>query len=388
MSQLLCRRKASKFAIASQPIGVGFSYAEAVVGIINATTGLPQETLTPDGRYADVDPLRTTTSSAAAITAWEVLQAFFDELPTFDGRIHSREFNLWTLSYGGHYGPAFFDYFYLQNELIKAGTIDGIQLEMQSLGIFNGIIDIGIQMPYYPEFAYKNQYGLQLVNESIYDFMKTAYLIGCSDYLEACHASDVRTFIGQVICAQATAVCRVMVEGPAEALSGRSPYDIRALASADPEPGYWINYVNTAFVQNALGVDLNYTSASSQQVQEGFLSSGDWAYSKLPELENLLNLGVRVALIHGDADYLANWMGGEAISLAVNYTHSTEFRSSGYAPFMVNGTEYGESRQYGNFSFTRIYEAGHDVPFYQPSASLELFRRVLHNLAVSDGARM
>jgi carboxypeptidase C (cathepsin A) len=81
-------------------------------------------------------------------------------------------------------------------------------------------------------------------------------------------------------------------------------------------------------------------------------------------------------------------MGGEAISLAVNYTHSTEFRSSGYAPFMVNGTEYGESRQYGNFSFTRIYEAGHDVPFYQPSASLELFRRVLHNLAVSDGARM
>lgn len=52
---------------------------------------------------------------------------------------------------------------------------------------------------------------------------------------------------------------------------------------------------------------------------------------------------------------------------------------------MVEGTEYGESRQYGNFSFTRIYEAGHDVPFYQPLASLEIFKRVLGDLAVSDG---
>jgi carboxypeptidase C (cathepsin A) len=79
-------------------------------------------------------------------------------------------------------------------------------------------------------------------------------------------------------------------------------------------------------------------------------------------------------------------MGGEAVSLAANYTHSSEFRSAGYAPFVVNGTEYGESRQFGNFSFTRVYEAGHDVAFYQPVAALELFRRVLGDLAVSDGS--
>lgn len=52
---------------------------------------------------------------------------------------------------------------------------------------------------------------------------------------------------------------------------------------------------------------------------------------------------------------------------------------------MVNGTEYGEVRQYGNFSFLRIYEAGHEVPYYQPAASLEFFRRVLANKAVADG---
>jgi hypothetical protein len=48
--------------------------------------------------------------------------------------------------------------------------------------------------------------------------------------------------------------------------------------------------------------------------------------------------------------------GGQAVSLAVNYTHAKEFRAADYAPFKLDGTEYGEVREYGNFSFTRIYE--------------------------------
>ena len=38
------------------------------------------------------------------------------------------------------------------------------------------------------------------------------------------------------------------------------------------------------------------------------------------------------------------------------------------------------------FSFTRVYEAGHEVPYYQPKASLELFRRVLGNVIIADGS--
>lgn len=60
-----------------------------------------------------------------------------------------------------------------------------------------------------------------------------------------------------------------------------------------------------------------------------------------------------------------NWFGGQAISLSVDYTHSKEFRAAGYEAMMVDGTEYGEVRQYGNFSFARIYESGHEVPYYQ-----------------------
>lgn len=51
----------------------------------------------------------------------------------------------------------------------------------------------------------------------------------------------------------------------------------------------------------------------------------------------------------------------------------------------VDGVEYGETREYGNFSFTRVYEAGHEVPFYQPIAALQLFNRTLNGWDIAKG---
>jgi carboxypeptidase C (cathepsin A) len=80
-----------------------------------------------------------------------------------------------------------------------------------------------------------------------------------------------------------------------------------------------------------------------------------------------------VVLYAGDCDYICNWFGGEAVSLAVNYSHAEEFRSSGYAPFVIDGMEYGAVRERGNFSFVRIYESGHQVPYFQRKSSNHSF---------------
>jgi len=80
--------------------------------------------------------------------------------------------------------------------------------------------------------------------------------------------------------------------------------------------------------------------------------------------------------------------GGQAVSLAINYTYSAQFRAAGYVPFVVEGVEYGETRQYGNFSFTRIYEAGHEIPYYQPLASLAFFNRQNLGYNIADGTMM
>ena len=87
----------------SQPIGVGFSYETEVVGSQNSTTGefYNATQATPDGRYSFVDPYRTDTTYLAAAGAWEILQAFLENLPTLDNEVESKKFNLWTESYGG-----------------------------------------------------------------------------------------------------------------------------------------------------------------------------------------------------------------------------------------------------------------------------------------------
>jgi carboxypeptidase C (cathepsin A) len=101
-----------------------------------------------------------------------------------------------------------------------------------------------------------------------------------------------------------------------------------------------VDYLNMASTQNALGVNLNYTSTSSEAVFLGFDYTGDFVYkSLLADLEGLLDKGVRVALVYGDADYICNYMGGEAVSKEVNYTHTAEFNAAGYASLLVDGVE-------------------------------------------------
>jgi carboxypeptidase C (cathepsin A) len=112
-------------------------------------------------------------------------------------------------------------------------------------------------------------------------------------------------------------------------------------------------------------VNLNWTPAN-EEFFLGFQQSGDIVYpDSMAKLEKLLEQNVRVVLYSGDADYICNWFGGEAVSLAVNYTHAAEFRAAGYAPFVVDGAEYAAVRERGNFSFVRIYESGHQVPYFQ-----------------------
>lgn len=136
---------------------------------------------------------------------------------------------------------------------------------------------------------------------------------------------------------------------------------------------------------DAIGVDINYTESSSD-VYYAFQQTGDFVWPNfIEDLEEILRLPVRVSLIYGDADYICNWFGGQAISLAVNYTHASQFRAAGYTPMTVDGVEYGETREYGNFSFTRVYQAGHEVPYYQPIAALQLFNRTLFGWDIAAG---
>lgn len=95
-------------------------------------------------------------------------------------------------------------------------------------------------------------------------------------------------------------------------------------------------------------------------VYSAFANIGDYARSDmlgyLEDIGYILDSGIKVTLVYGDRDYACNWIGGEAASLAINYTDSDQFRSAGYTPIQTNPSYTGgQVRQHGNFSFSRVY---------------------------------
>lgn len=50
-----------------------------------------------------------------------------------------------------------------------------------------------------------------------------------------------------------------------------------------------------------------------------------------------------------------------------------------------DGIVHGQVRQSDLYSFVRIYDSGHEVPFYQPLAALALFERALLRNDIATG---
>lgn len=101
----------------------------------------------------------------------------------------------------------------------------------------------------------------------------------------------------------------------------------------------------------------------------------------------LITAGVKVTLLYGDRDWACNWKGGEAASLAIPHPLVPVFAGAGYAPLALSPfRSAGLTRQVGPLlSFSRIYQAGHMVPAYQPEAAYEVFMRALTNRDIATG---
>lgn len=111
--------------------------------------------------------------------------------------------------------------------------------------------------------------------------------------------------------------------------------------------------------------------------------------SQLKSLADLLSRGVRVAFMYGDADVICNWYAGQNASLELAQllpNYQKNFPAAGYADIVVNDSYTGgHVRQYGNLSFSRIFDAGHLMPFYQPETAFVVFSRIIQGDDISMG---
>ena len=320
----------SNLLFLSQPVGVGFSNQGVEKGSLDPITGayLNSSQANVTGTWPILDPIdqgTIDTTDLAAIACWHILQGFLSGLSTLAADVNGvKDFNLWTESYGGHYGPSFYNYFQEQNAKIMSGKMKGYSLNFATLGIGNGIISETIQAGWYPEFAVNNTYGIKAYNDTVYSYAKFAneMLNGCQYQIELCeiaaagvNGGNVSLAAGSVItpkavgvpdidvlCSEAADMCRDNVESPYYFYGGRGVYDIRHPITDPTTPNFFEEYLNLPHVQEALGVvRVNYTY-SNNDIYWAFQATGDFIYPNfLADLENVLDSGVRVSLYYGDA---------------------------------------------------------------------------------------
>lgn len=150
-------------------------------------------------------------------------------------------------------------------------------------------------------------------------------------------------------------------------------------------PPHLLGYLSRGEVLEALGTPVNF-SAGSDAVASNFGDSVDGLKGGFVDaIGYLLDTGVKVHMMYGDRDFACNWIGGEMSSLAVKYKSSKEFAAAGYAPMVSSDGMGGLTRQHGNFSFTRVFQAGHMIPSYQPVHAYEIFMRATFNKDIATG---
>ncbi|VUC25523.1 unnamed protein product [Clonostachys rosea] len=393
-----------------QPFGVGYSYTTALNGTLNTLdqtfspvstdAELPQLNLTtiPGTLHAGGPETVTNTTMSAARTFWRFAQVWFNEFP--ERTTTNDELSIWAVSYGGLYAPLFTSYFLDQNRLVQNGThelTNATTLNMATVGIINGLVEMTSMALGFPDYARNNTYGLPVYSEDIYQEVVqniTAPEQGCLALIDQCRAAaakgdpenkgnndDVNN-----VCGPAGQACFGTILQSFEINSPYGYFDITYNRPASYPYEYEAAFFNQAWVQQELGVPLNYTRGS-KAVEEAFLlATGDPLRYDFSHLTRLLNGGVNIAMVYGDRDYRCNWLSGENASLHIPFQSAGDFAKAGYEPITTNSSyEGGLVREHGKLSFSRVFQAGHSAGGYQPETVSVIFERAMFGKDVATG---
>ncbi|KAK2031627.1 serine carboxypeptidase [Colletotrichum zoysiae] len=303
-----------------QPIGAGFSYGSD----------------------------KTTSTVKAAPQVWGLMQSFYSRFPEYK----NRDFGLFTESYGGHFGPDFADYFEDQNAKIDKAT----------------------QYRNYLDYAVNNTYN-KLIDQRKYNELLKAYEKDCEPDLKKCTQIEGQNDA----CVAAEKSCYNAVEAPIESAKNFNVYDIRSANGDFPSDAY-AQYLQRPEVRKAIGVTSPYDECADAPYDR-FASTGDGQRSFLSKLQDVAKTDVQVLIWAGDSDWICNYVGNYNV---VKKIGGEEFEKAEMKDFNLGGKKRGEYKTVKNLSWLRVYEAGHEIPAYQPEVAFEVFRQTMSKKPISS----
>jgi carboxypeptidase C (cathepsin A) len=77
-------------------------------------------------------------------------------------------------------------------------------------------------------------------------------------------------------------------------------------------------------------------------------------------------------------DWITNEIGVQEFIAEIQFDRLAEFNAAQLGPFTVDGEQYGTYKTTGQLSFLKMDQAGHEIPAFQPKASLEVFKQTIN----------
>ncbi len=319
-----------------QPTGTGFSYG---TGYDHDETGVGND------MYAFV-------------------QAFLDSQP----HLRPNAFYVFGESYAGHYVPNVAHRIWQGNQ--QAGPTARVNLHGMSVG--NGLTDPEVQYKYYAPMAISTNGHDAAVSNDTYAKMESA-IPACIKAIKSCNGGSGP--LSKLACIGAFSECNAAMLEPYQS-TGLNPYDMRVKCAVPPlcyDFSGVGKFLARTDVRQKLGIRDDQGEWSSCNFKVNHMFQGDWMKDYQSTIPPMLADGIRVLIYAGDQDFVCNWLGNQAWTLAMDWAGKASYNAAAVEPWKGDGGKPGgELRSYGNFSFLRVYAAGHMVPLDQPANALAM----------------
>ncbi|CCO26044.1 hypothetical protein BN14_00060 [Rhizoctonia solani AG-1 IB] len=255
-------------------------------------------------------------------------------------------------------------------------------INLKVLSVGNGLTDPYSQYPGYVKYAMSNPYQPLVSASTITSANNSLYQTGgCLSQIANCASTNSNS-----ACSSAQNYCNSRVLSP---LGGNyDVYDVR-VKNPDPYPYDPTSLLSSSSFRTKIGALKSWTTTNTQ-VYSNFAATGDWMRNSRPDLEKVINAGVRTLILAGDADYICNYVGFELMVDALQTKFTSEYKQQKWSNWTVAGNSAGQYKNAGTFSYLRVYQAGHEVPAYGNGklavgqAALVYFTQAMQGQSVSS----
>lgn len=140
------------------------------------------------------------------------------------------------------------------------------------------------------------------------------------------------------------------------------------------------DYLNQDYVKEAVGAEVDHYESCNFDINRNFLFAGDWMKPYHTAVTDLLNQDLPILVYAGDKDFICNWLGNKAWTDVLPWKYDEEFASQKVRNWTASITDEvaGEVKSYKHFTYLRVFNGGHMVPFDVPENALSMVNEWIH----------